>query len=79
MSKLLTAAAITAVASAGLIAAPAQASVSGPPSAPKGLTVARDGAQPHDLNIAWKPVPGGRSPNGMTLGVGITAITASFP
>lgn len=58
MSKLLTAAAITAVASAGLIAAPAQASVSGPPSAPKGLTVARDGAQPHDLNIAWKPVPG---------------------
>ncbi len=28
---------------------------------------------------AWKPVPGGRSPNGMTLGVGFTAITASFP
>lgn len=28
---------------------------------------------------AWKPVPGGRSPNGMTLGVGITAITAAFP
>lgn len=28
---------------------------------------------------AWKPVPGGRSPNAMTLGVGFTAVTASFP
>jgi hypothetical protein len=27
----------------------------------------------------WKPVPGGKSPNGMSLGIGFTGVTASFP
>ncbi|MCB0898712.1 MAG: fibronectin type III domain-containing protein [Actinobacteria bacterium] len=53
----LSAIAGSAVIAAALFTVPAQAAVAAPP-APKGLTVTRDGANPHDLNIAWKPVPG---------------------
>lgn len=49
---------VAAVAGTTLAAVPAQASVSGPPPAPKGLTVVRDAGNPYNLNISWKPVDG---------------------
>ncbi len=59
MSKLIgTVTAAATLAATALIAFPAEAAVGGAPAAPKGLTVARDAANPHDLSIAWKPVPG---------------------
>lgn len=45
---------------------------------PVGSVLAPD-VEVFDGGGAWKPVPGGRSPNALTLGVGFTAVTASFP
>jgi hypothetical protein len=54
---LAAAVAVAAVAGTTLAAVPASAVVAAPP-APKGLTVVRDGSNPHSLKIDWKPVAG---------------------
>lgn len=54
---LATSVAVAAIAGTTLAAVPAHASAAAPP-APKGLTVVRDGSDPHTLKIDWKPVAG---------------------
>ncbi len=51
-------ASLAAFAATAVISAPVQAATPAAPTAPKGLSVTRDQADPNQLDISWKPVPG---------------------